>query len=271
MSNPTTFETEKPDDVESMMAEAVTVAEADVVKLIAPATLVSGATFEATVDGINFMATVPEGGVIEGEPFEVPYPSRSTLSRQVQAPRWKVDLFDCCHGGFGMCLLAFFCPMILFTQVMERLNLTLGGCLPRVGSGQRRSGIVNTLGIFFTFVLLIMTPYIGLMVSISEKFIPGILVFYFLLYAVFIFYLVAMICTRNSFRKTYNLPPICCSTGGNDCCDDCCITYFCGPCSALQMANHSFDPSIHSFLLCSRTGIRMHSELPARDRNMQIV
>lgn len=273
MSNPATmekhaFETEKHDDEEPMIAATAVVAEDDVVQLVAPATFVAGAMFEATVDGIHFMATVPEGGVMQGEIFEVPYPSRSTLHRPAKRPRWKSDLFDCCSGGCGMCLLAFYCPLIIHAQVMERLNLTLGGCLPRVGSGERGSGIVNKIGILFTYILLIFGVYTGLLVCANNEFMPGFMLFYLLFYVVIIFVFVAQVCTRNSFRQTYNLPPVCCSTGGNDCLDDCCVTYWCSPCSVIQMATHSQDPKIHGYQCCSRTGLRKHSQ---RMENMEIV
>mmetsp|Transcript_7080 Transcript_7080/g.17281 ORF Transcript_7080/g.17281 Transcript_7080/m.17281 type:complete len:194 (+) Transcript_7080:249-830(+) len=46
----------------------------ETVRVIAPATLVEGSTFQAVVDGIQFTATVPRGGVRMGETFETMYP-----------------------------------------------------------------------------------------------------------------------------------------------------------------------------------------------------
>ena len=168
--------------------------------------------------------------------------------------------------------VTFLFPFILRTQVMERLNLTLGGCRPRVGSNRRnRGGVVGTLGIFFTFFLPIVVLY-ALLIYFSNT--QWFLLVYYLLDALLIFVFVALVCTRKAFRQTYNLPGTCCDTGGGDnCCDDCCITYFCGPCSALQMANHSHDSSVHSYSLCSRTGLRSHSAAMsgARNANTEIV
>ena len=44
------------------------------VNVISPATLEAGSTFEAKVDGKTFTVTVPDGGIGEGDDFEVPYP-----------------------------------------------------------------------------------------------------------------------------------------------------------------------------------------------------
>lgn len=269
-----TFETEKHDyeeEEEAIAVEANPVqanpVAAETVRVTAPATLVEGATFEATVDGIPFMAVVPKPGVMEGDTFEVPYPSRSstsTLHRSpLQKPAWRSDLFSCCGGGACMCVAAFFCPLILHTQVMERLNLTLGGCRPRLGTGQRpKSG----LGKFATFAIAMVVLYTLLIMTASQELYPVFAVVYFCMYAVMVFIFVALVCTRKSFRQTYNLPVTCCSTGGDDCLDDCCVTYFCSPCSAIQMATHSHDPQVHSYLCFSKTGLRKHSQ-QAMSRN----
>lgn len=276
------FETEKHDDgydidVEQEAPIVAVIATAETVKVTAPVTLVEGATIEAMVDGISFMAVVPAGGVSEGEAFAVPYPSALSSSTNVhsRSPTWKGDLCDCCSGGCCMCFTAFMCPFIVHTQVMERLNLTLGGCRPRVGSNRRnRGGVVGTLGIFFTFFLPYAFLY-ALMIHFSiTQSTQGSVMVSFMLYALLIFIFVALVCTRRAFRQTYNLPATCCDTGGGDnCCDDCCITYWCSPCSAIQMANHSHDRSVHSYSLCSRTGLRSHSAAMsgARNTNTEIV
>jgi Cys-rich protein (TIGR01571 family) len=276
------FETEKHDDgfdidVEQEAPIVAAIATAETVTVTAPVTLVEGATIEAMVDGISFMAVVPAGGVSEGEAFAVPYPSALSSGTNVhsRSPTWRGDLCDCCRGGCCMCFTAFMCPLIIHTQVMERLNLNLGGCRPRVGSNQRnRGGVVGTLGIFFTFALPIVFLYALIIHFLNTQFMQGLAVVYIMFYAVIIFVFVALVCTRKAFRQTYNLPATCCDTGGDNCCDDCCVTYFCSPCSALQMANHSHDRKIHSYSLCSRTGLRNHHSAAmsgARNTNTEIV
>ena len=113
------FETEKHDggfgiDVEQEAPIVAAIAKAETVKVTAPVTLVEGATIEAMVDGISFVAVVPAGGVSEGEAFAVPYPSATVHSR---LPTWKGDICDCCRGGCCMCFTAFMCPLLVHTQV----------------------------------------------------------------------------------------------------------------------------------------------------------
>jgi len=52
---------------------------AKMVKVFAPATLNEGDTFDAVVDGTVFQATVPAGGVREGQSFQVPHPNPTTM------------------------------------------------------------------------------------------------------------------------------------------------------------------------------------------------
>eukprot|EP00957_Ditylum_brightwellii_P026594 2011352-Ditylum_brightwellii.AAC.1 len=43
------------------------------VQVIAPATLNGGYTFDAMYDGVTFTVSVPEGGVVKGQRFIVPF------------------------------------------------------------------------------------------------------------------------------------------------------------------------------------------------------
>ena len=52
------------------------------VRVVAPATLAEGYSFEAIVDGRMFIVMVPEGGVKEGQEFEVPYPVEEKLTME---------------------------------------------------------------------------------------------------------------------------------------------------------------------------------------------
>ena len=85
--------------------------------VVAPQTLDAGYTFNAQVDGIDFVVTVPEGGVTEGQAFEVPYPSKTGATNATPATnatasagstekitgRWRNDLCSCCDViGNGM-------------------------------------------------------------------------------------------------------------------------------------------------------------------------
>lgn len=45
-------------------------------RIVAPATLPEGATIQAVLDGVQFTARVPRGGVLQGEVFETLYPKK---------------------------------------------------------------------------------------------------------------------------------------------------------------------------------------------------
>ena len=92
--------------------------------VVAPQTLEAGYTFNANVDGIDFVVTVPAGGVTEGQAFQVPYPSKSGATNANQATtttasagssekvtgRWRNDLCSCFDViGNGMVRSAFSC------------------------------------------------------------------------------------------------------------------------------------------------------------------
>lgn len=244
------FETEMADPEEPVvMATPVAVPTVATVRVVAPATLVEGATFEAVVDDISFLVAAPEGGLEKGEYFEVPYP-KASRRKATEGPRWKHDLFGC-PCSF-MCVVGFLCPLVLHAQVMQRMNFTYGGCRRRVGTDHATS----TTGFPICYTLAV--PYYGLycltmIVSAMNYSDDTNDSTYYLFQAWAIFCMIAMVNARKSFRETYNLPSTC---FGENCCDDCCVTYFCGACSAIQMANHSHDPKIHPYSLCSTTGLQ---------------
>ena len=69
------------------------------VRVMSPMTLPEGATFKAVVDGIEFNAKVPRGGVREGEIFETTYPR----TIRVMAPETLsgLDCFEAVVDGVG--------------------------------------------------------------------------------------------------------------------------------------------------------------------------
>ena len=60
--------------------------------VIAPETMVGGTEFETkNIDGITFIATVPDGGVIKGSAFTVPYPSSSSFSKSKSKSKTETE------------------------------------------------------------------------------------------------------------------------------------------------------------------------------------
>lgn len=68
-----------------------------------PLRLPGGYSFEAELDGQRVVATVPAGGVEEGETFDVPLPVESTDADGRPVLRswgeWRDGLCDCCDVG----------------------------------------------------------------------------------------------------------------------------------------------------------------------------
>ena len=90
------------------------------IKIVAPATMHEGYTFEAQYRAWKFLAKVPKGGVRKGNVFVSPMLNPSGTSKQVviyestldgmdiPRGRWRNGLFQCCKDP--LCALSFFCP-----------------------------------------------------------------------------------------------------------------------------------------------------------------
>jgi len=236
------------------IATATPVVDTETIDVIAPTTLQEGATFEAVVDGITFIATVPCGGVQGGDTFPVPYPSAApftaTASRGeflVPNGEWRTGLCDCCDSTRGCCILLLcgsFCNLCLHAQIMQRLKLNLAGFPAKPGI----YGRVYRLFLGITFGLIALYYFMTVL-----QFYDGALLLLYCLSIWQIFALVAFTCTRRHMREKYNLPANCCK--GCGACDDFATTYFCMCCSAIQMASHTHDRNVYPYSCCSETGL----------------
>jgi len=123
---------------------------------------------------------------------------------------------------------------------MERLNLDFFGT-PRTDSG-------SPPPICLTYTIVTISLFvIGFIVAATTQ-------FGYILWAIWGWYmLIVFTCARMNMRKQYNIEPICCC--GDNCCDDCCSVYFCGCCSAIQMANHTHDPDKYEYNCTTRDGL----------------
>ena len=123
------------------------------VQVIAPATLESGYTFDAMYEGITFQVVVPDGGVIKGQRFIVPFNPPPSAIAAVAVPAdggsvdykqrgngggggsssstiptgiWRDGLCDCCAYGpchAHFCMTLFLRP-ILLGQILTRMKMT---------------------------------------------------------------------------------------------------------------------------------------------------
>lgn len=239
------------------------------VMVMAPTSLNAGDKFEAKVDGITFLATVPEGGVREGDIFEAVYPTGNanpaypppqqlTSQSQSQSPgtvptgNWRTELCDI--GDCTLCCMAFCCSCVVHAQVMQRLGLSLGGC-PATNSGNAITNnqvcvkIVTTAAIVYTLYIGASVFFTNPDPNADTSAVYSLV--HLLFSSVTVYFLVAFTCARMSMRARYQLPATCCNGG----LDDCCITYWCSCCSAIQMARHTHDGRFHPYDACSQTGL----------------
>jgi len=220
----------------------------------APETLMPGDQFNAEVDGIQFRVTVPDGGVSKDDIFEILHPSAATASRGeylVPNGEWRTGLCDCCDPTRGCCILLLcgsFGNLCLYGQIMQRLKLNLAGFPAKPGT----NGHVCRLIVGISFGLNALYYFMVVL-----QFNAGIFLLYICVIIWSIFLIVAFTRTRRHMREKHNLPANCCKDSGA--CDDCCTTYFCMCCSAIQMASHTHDRNVYPYSCCSGTGLADHA------------
>mmetsp|Transcript_2165 Transcript_2165/g.4726 ORF Transcript_2165/g.4726 Transcript_2165/m.4726 type:complete len:347 (+) Transcript_2165:169-1209(+) len=163
------------------------------VQVIAPASLDAGYTFDAMYDGVTFSVVVPEGGVVKGQRFIVPFaPPAEAVAVAVPAdeagpftkgkgaPRdhrygtaeiptgvWRDGLCDCCrHGCCHPHLLNSWCFLpFMVGQVLTRMKMTWLGqrthVRGNVGGDERwRTTFRNLALVWFAFYALNMLTYV---------------------------------------------------------------------------------------------------------------
>jgi len=245
--------TAAPDGV--VVATAVNSEPVPMVNVIAPASLPEGYTFEAQIGERTFTATVPAGGVKEGQSFlTVLPPEGNTLRSNKVTGRWKDSLCDFC--SFGCChphlCCAIFFPQLLMGQVMQRMKLTWLG-----ESGKPESRTRNS----FKIVLGIYLAYEALLLLLDLSFPPKNDGTYSALNALktvvsasFFFYTIfALMQTRGSIRKEFNIPEEQCVG-----CEDLCCAVWCGCCTVTQLARHTAEYDTYRGVCCSETGLPPH-------------
>lgn len=254
--------------------------EQEMIRVIAPATLDEGYTFEAIIDNEPFVVLVPPGGVKEGEEFEVPYPILDTdeedededderlqtpLSTKTddtdEAPmqsysyedeqgvpteRWRTSLFSCCdvitQATFWM---ACGCYPIFLAQLLTRLKLTWRA---QDGASLEETSLTfNRIIIAYCFVL----GSLGILPIVS----------YAILFGATLFFLYIGILLRHTIRQKYKIPRISYCQGSkleqrcHPYFEDTCCMVFCGCCSMIQMARHTHDDKEYPGACCTTNGL----------------
>jgi len=251
------------------------------VQVISPALLEEGCTFPAQVDEMEFTVTVPAGGIEKDGVFSVPYPTaldtttttniynfRDSANKDdiglaeaqlvpayeaavvstnknvdfhhVPTGQWRTELCDC------MCIMAYCCPIVLFSQVMQRMKFDYCGKPAAMGRSKPVCQVFTLITFGGLLLLLFAIPLFSNNVTMSA-------VLPILARAWGIYLTVVFTCTRMSMRRKYNIQP-----AFTDCCiEDCCMIYCCAPCSAIQLANHThnrMEPK-YKYNACSQTGL----------------
>jgi len=196
---------------------------------------------------------------------------------------WKNHLLSCCSACLCPCLMGWCCFPILLGQVVERLKYAT--CTRSDGKSWPVCWIFMILWIIVIILEIvasffhISTVFIGIRFSFfnydnDNNYTPGFSSYmydddnhpytepatsyssifsYQILSCVmgFVLFFISC-CTRMKMRKQYQIEPICC---GDNCCDDCCISWLCNCCSIVQMARHTHDEDTYPYHMTSRTGL----------------
>lgn len=227
--------------------------ESPFVDVVAPADLPGGYVFEAELNGERFMATVPTGGIREGETFTCVMRELKSFSVDVPAGYWKDDLHEfmkhgCCHAVLWNALV---CPLVAVAQVATRLELDfLGRPLTAPRMMHNRSMVLLITGFWLAMNMFLFMGYNykwsqNLELSVPDLAACGMVNVAFWCYIVFVTQ-----STRYSLRQKfmireeqcYDLEDLCCAT-------------FCLPCTVSQMSRHTADYDNYEAVCCSKNGL----------------
>jgi len=225
--------------------------------ITAPETLPAGSAFKAKYNDKEFHVTVPEGGVVKGQTMCVPCPTSvatpPTTTKVVEARvhakefsvpvgAWRDGPFDCFNDiqpmFFWACCLA---PMAL-AQILTRLKLNiLGQPQQQPNDGLDTYTIMAIILFAIYFFLFIFLVIVAVVPTV------GLALFWMFLFVWQVYLIAFGTMTRTYMREKFQIP--------GDCFADCCLTYWCGCCSLLQMHRHTHDHKVYRGDCCSHTGL----------------
>lgn len=202
------------------------------VAVVAPSNLEAGYQFQATAEGKTFMVTVPEGGVKEGEQFQVPFPddtmATAGMDKDAVKGKWKVGLFDSCNVAAGYWWMACCCSPILMAQVMQRLGLNAIGSKSSLPDPTKGSAcmIISVITVICSLVYFLRVPLLIYIVVIGTRY-------------------------RMYMRRKYDIPTDNCGDGV----EDCCCVFWCSCCVACQTHKHTHDDIKYPYSCFAPTGL----------------
>jgi Cys-rich protein (TIGR01571 family) len=240
-------------------------------RIVAPQKMPESYLFDVLVDGQPYSVRVPEGGLEEGEEFEIPYPTdlhdddgtvpvRSSSEEETNSPtsaftstpphplfddlgapagKWRVPLCSCCdvitQATFWMSI---FCSPVLIAQLVSRLHLNWNGM--KAASLDEASLSFNRIVLGFIAAL-----FLGTVIPVVGTFIA-------LVYVVVVLVVIGRN-VRLQVRRRYRIPATICT----EYTDDCLCMACCGCCSIIQIARHTHDDKEYPGYCCTNTGLEL--------------
>lgn len=223
------------------------------VDVVAPADLPGGYNFEAEIEGQRFLATVPAGGVKEGETFTCYMRQLDSMAIDIPIGYWRDGVlgfcaYGCCHPVAWNSIL---CPLITLAQVQYRSNLDFLG-RPNLFQGAASNRAMMVTIIMF-WIMINAVLFLGYNVKWSQSMELTVADWSSLAvingaYLCFIVFVTQS--TRSSLREKYLIREQICSDLEDLCCATCCL-----PCSISQMSRHTGNYDEYEAVCCSRTGL----------------
>jgi len=220
------------------------------VDVVAPVDLPDGYTFEARMGEKRFMATVPPGGVSQGQTFQCPMKEVEKTEFDIPERHWRDGICDLFSEGICHPFLcnALFCPLIAVGQVATRLQLNWCG---QSGNKVDAYAVQNNMlaMVVFWVVLNVIAIHYMLVQWVRGWFdysdatpIIAINVFIYLLTVI------VVTNTRKQVREKCEISDDCPG-------EDFCKTITCMPCTIAQMGRHTADYDSFPGYCCSKTGL----------------
>lgn len=223
------------------------------VDVVAPADLPGGYHFEAEIEGQRFLATVPPGGVQQGETFTCYMRELDSVAIDILVGYWKDGIFnmcdsDCCHP---VAWNSVFCPLVMLGQIQTRINLDFLG-RPKFGDISPSNRFV-----MLTVVVFWALTNIGLFAACNLKWSRGLelsgadaCAFALINIAMYGFVVFVTQSTRSSLREKFMIREERCLD-----LEDICCAALCLPFTVSQMARHTANYDDYEAVCCSKTGL----------------
>lgn len=223
------------------------------VDVVAPADLPGGYHFEAEIEGQRFLATVPPGGVQQGETFTCDMRELDSVAIDIPVGYWKDGLCHICELGWchPVVWCSVLCPLVTLGQVQTRINLDFLG-RPKFGDlPMSNRTMILTIIFFWGLTNLSLFAACNLKWSRGLELSAGD-VFAFAMVNVSMFGFVVFVTqsTRSSLREKFMIREERCFDLEDICCATACLS-----CTVAQMARHTANYDDYEAVCCSKTGL----------------